>query len=389
MKTHFHSLKKALPFAFLFASAPAQSQVDESSLYISGYTEIYFAQDAENPSDEQRPNFITNHKVQKQLGLNLAYIKALYSNKRVRANIALMTGTYAQYNLASESSVLRNIHEANVGFDFSPNQEKFRNNDSDKAPPKIWLDAGIFPSHIGFERPEGHDCLSLTRSLLSENSPYYETGIRFSYQSANERMFLSALLLNGWQRIRQPNGSSYPAYGWQMLFSPVDNFKLNISGYVGNERRENEESKWRGFLNLYGDLKLKVKEGQEKFRIQAGLDFGMQETEPDEGKWNIWYSPVCLFRYRFAKKLSATFRIENYVDKGGIIINRSGFKSSGYSFNFDYMPSSNAMLRIELRKLETQETDISVPGLNLKSSHLFITCSAIVSFSSLNLSTKK
>jgi hypothetical protein len=39
------------------------------------------------------------------------------------------------------------------------------------------------PSHIGFESVISADCWTLTRSLLAENSPYYETGMRLEATS--------------------------------------------------------------------------------------------------------------------------------------------------------------------------------------------------------------
>jgi hypothetical protein len=58
----------------------------------------------------------------------------------------------------------------------------------------LWLDAGIMPSHIGFESAVSADCWTLTRSLLAENSPYYETGIKLGYVSKDEKLYISALL---------------------------------------------------------------------------------------------------------------------------------------------------------------------------------------------------
>ena len=85
----------------------------------------------------------------------------------MRANLALMAGTYAQDNLSAEQDALKLINEANVGFKIS----KTKN---------IWIDAGIMPSHIGWESAIGKDNMNLTRSLAAENSPYFETGAKIS-----------------------------------------------------------------------------------------------------------------------------------------------------------------------------------------------------------------
>jgi hypothetical protein len=52
---------------------------------------------------------------------------------------------------------LKNIYEANVGISLNK-----KNN--------LWVDAGVMPSHIGFESAISMDNWYLTRSLLAENS---------------------------------------------------------------------------------------------------------------------------------------------------------------------------------------------------------------------------
>jgi uncharacterized pyridoxamine 5'-phosphate oxidase family protein len=47
-----------------------------------------------------------------EVNINLGYIKAEYAKDNVRGNIAFMTGTYVNKNLAHESGVLKNIFEA-------------------------------------------------------------------------------------------------------------------------------------------------------------------------------------------------------------------------------------------------------------------------------------
>ena len=143
-----------------------------------------------------------------KVNLNLGFVKANYTTEKVRGNFALMGGTYAQYNLAAEQGLLKNIFEANIGVKISNKKN-------------IWIDAGIMPSHIGFESAIGKDCWNLTRSILAENSPYYESGIKLSYTSTNEKLYLAAMYLNGWQRIQRVIGNQSPAFGTQLIYKLV------------------------------------------------------------------------------------------------------------------------------------------------------------------------
>jgi len=121
----------------------------------------------------------------------------------VRANLALMAGTYANANLSAEPGVMRNILEAYAGVKISKSKN-------------LWIDAGIFSSHIGFESAVGKDCWNLTRGILAENSPYYESGVKIGYPSEDGKWFASGLMLNGWQRIQRVEGNNTPAFGHQL-----------------------------------------------------------------------------------------------------------------------------------------------------------------------------
>ncbi len=45
------------------------------------------------------------------------------------------------------------------------------------------------PSHIGFESAVGSDCWNLTRSILAENSPYFESGIKLNYTNKKQDVY--------------------------------------------------------------------------------------------------------------------------------------------------------------------------------------------------------
>ena len=76
------------------------------------------------------------------------------------------------------------------------------------------------PSHIGWEGAVSKDDWTLTRSVAADNSPYFESGVKIGYTSKNEQWYLSALILNGWQRIHRVDGNSTPAFGTQITYKP-------------------------------------------------------------------------------------------------------------------------------------------------------------------------
>ena len=99
-------------FTFLLSvQVNAQDSVLPPPLSISAYLEPYYLFDFNQPSDHNRPAFVYSHNRHHEVNINLGMIKAAYTAPGVRANLALMAGTYTQANLAGEPPVLRHLYE--------------------------------------------------------------------------------------------------------------------------------------------------------------------------------------------------------------------------------------------------------------------------------------
>ena len=347
-----------------FTSINAQEVAKEKSPFtFSGYLETYYSYDFENPGNHLRPEFVYSHNKHNELNLNLVLMKGNYLKDNVRANLALMAGTYPQYNLAAEQDLLKNIFEANAGVKISSKHN-------------LWLDAGIMTSHIGFESAIGKDCVTLTRSILADNSPYYETGVKIGYTSDSAKWYLAAMYLNGWQRIQKIDGNQTPAFGTQITFKPTGKTTLNWSTYVGNEQPDNER-KWRYFNNFYGQFKV-----SEKTSLIAGFDIGAQQTLNKSSNYDVWYSPILMAQYKPNLKIQLGFRGEYYQDEKGVIIatgTENGFKTFGVSANFDYLVAENIMFRIEARNLNSKN-NVFLKNGNPTNQNTFLTTSLAISF---------
>ncbi|WP_160712265.1 porin [Chitinophaga solisilvae] len=346
----------------LFAQDVTKEKEDKNKgkLTISGYAEAYYSYDMNQPQDHTKPGFIYNHNRHNELNLNLALLKANYTADRVRANVALMAGTYAQYNLAAEPSVLQHVYEANVGIRVGKN---------------VWIDAGIMPAHIGFESAIGKDCYTLTRSLAAENSPYYETGAKVTW-TPNDKWTFAVMYLNGWQRIKRVDGNQTPNFGTQISFKPSAKVFLNWSTYVGNDMPDSVRA-MRYFNNLYGTFNI-----TEKFSLIAGIDYGLQQKAKGKSDLYNWYTPVIIGRYAFTDKFAMAGRVEHYNDKDGVIIGTgtpNGFQTTGYSLNMDFTPVNNVMFRIEGKMFDGKDKTFQ-KGADLKNTNTSITASLAVWF---------
>ncbi|MBP9924200.1 MAG: porin [Bacteroidia bacterium] len=358
-------MKRILTIIIVLNSMMANAQKDTTinPLSFSGYLETYYLYDFGNPADHNRPGFVYSHNRHNEVNINLGYIKAAYEKDNVRANLALMSGTYSNANLAAEPGVLKNIYEGNIGVKVSKKSN-------------LWIDAGIFSSHIGFESAVSKDCWTLTRSILADNSPYYESGVKLSYTSPNEKWFISGLFLNGWQRIQRVDYNNTPAFGTQFTFKPNKKITLNSSSFVGNDKPDSTKQ-MRYFHNLYGIVKL-----NDKLAFTAGFDFGAEQNSKGSSDYNTWYSPVLILRLSPDSKNSFAARIEYYEDINGVIINTgtpNGFKTMGYSLNYDHAISDNAMWRIE-GKSYTSKDEIFLKDDAPTNSNFSITTSLAVSF---------
>ncbi|MEB2778442.1 porin [Algoriphagus sp. D3-2-R+10] len=327
-----------MTFAFC-STVYAQDTKPASPFSISGYLETYYIYDFGNPQDHKRPDFVYSFNRHNEVNLNLGYIQASYLTDQVRANLALMTGTYANANLAAEPGVLKNIYEASIGVKISKNHN-------------LWIDAGIFPSHVGFESAVGAVCWNMTRSMLADNSPYFESGAKLSYTSEDERWFFSGLILNGWQRIQRLDGNNTPAFGHQLTFKPSDKIILNSSSFIGSDTPDSLRQ-MRYFHNLYGQFEI-----TERVGLIAGFDIGVQQRSKESKVYDSWYSPVVIARYLVSDILTLAARAEYYADPSEVIISTgtaNGFKTFGYSLNADLAVAENVLWRIEARSLRSED----------------------------------
>ncbi|MBB2144294.1 outer membrane beta-barrel protein [Pedobacter sp. LMG 31464] len=346
----------------LFTALNIQAQ-EGSKIKITGYLETYYSYDFNEPANNTRPSFVYSHNRHNEVNLNLGFIKANYDNDKVRANIALMAGTYPNANLAAEPGVLKNIFEANAGVKLSEKEN-------------LWLDAGIFSSHIGFESAISKDCWVLTRGIASENTPYYESGAKLTYGTADNKFTATVLYLNGWQRINRLDGNSKPAGGVQLTYKPSSKITLNYSNYIGKEG-VNAVAVTRIYHNFYAIAQL-----TDNFGVTAGFDYATQQKVKGQSAKSEILSPVLIAQYKFDPKWAIAGRAEYYEDKNGIFIATgipNGFKTTGYSVNLDYSPISNAVVRLEGKVYDSKDK-IFVRDINTVNNNAAITASIAVSF---------
>jgi hypothetical protein len=356
------------------SDASATTVAPNSGLTLSGYIEAYYSHDFTAPKTAQeRPGFLYNHKRNREININLAFIKGAYVSERVRGNLAIQVGTYAQYNYAAEQDLVRNIFEANAGVKLSSKKD-------------LWLDAGIFSSHIGFESAISKDCWTLTRSIVAENSPYYLAGAKLTYNSSNGKWTLLGSVLNGWQRIAKLPGYSGPSVSTQVQFRPSSKLTLNWSSFIGSDRPDSLKQ-GRFYNNVYAIIN-----PAGKFGVILGFDIGADRKPIISGRRvgngsYVWYTPVIIARLATSEKSYLAGRIEYYDDKNGVIIatgtasadQPNGFQTWGYSLNYDYTIMTNVLFRLE-GKVYSSKDAIFETSSGMSKTNTALTTSLAISF---------
>ena len=327
-------IKYIATLGILLVSINSFAQRQQKTFTFEGYGEMYYGFDFSSPKNNTRPAFVYNHNRHNEVNVNLAMLRAQYRKDRVRANVGIMAGTYANANLAAEAGVARNIYEANAGIRLTKKRE-------------LWFDVGVFESHIGPEGAVSMDCPTLTRSLTAEGSPYYEAGMRLSYTTINQKWYIALLHLNGWQRMYRPNNSYLPGGGLQLMYKPSKKLTLNMSTYVGAP--SNGTNRERYFVDFYVLAQL-----SKRISLSYTIDLGLQENATTT--LEEWMGTSLILTVKPSRKSAITARGEYFSDPYLNIMPANitlpingGYFLWAYSLGYDRWVTKNVLWRIEAK----------------------------------------
>lgn len=316
------------------------------------FADLYYARTNPTPPDNRRP-YVTQSVYTNEMQLNHGLFHVEGENEKVRFGLGGHTGSYVEANYAGEPEQYQYIYEARVGVNLWKD---------------LWLDAGIFPSHIGMESAMSIDNQTYTRSLMAENSPYYESGAKLSWEGFENWTF-SVLALNGWQKIRNTNNDM--ALGTQVEYSK-NGFTFNYSTFIGNEAPSEERRQTRYFQNFFIAW-----EPDEKWEIRAAFDIGFQAKNYDSWFQRLenqdinlinrqtrdtgmfrWYTNALIVSYWITPEFRIAGRVEYFHDPRQLIVQTdspNGYQVTSGSVNFDYFITKNTALRFEYRTFSSMD----------------------------------
>lgn len=331
-------------FAFLVSGATARDAAGQSSetdsttrIKFGGFLDTYYAFDFNRPALRDRA-FTTQAARNNEFNVNLAFLDATLVADRLRGRIAIQFGTSVQANYASEpsigavsgSDVSQFLQEAVAGYNFTR---------------ALWVDAGVFLSSFGSENWTSRDNWTYTRSMVAENSPYYESGVKATWQ-VSRRLALQMHLINGWQNVSENNSDK--ALGFRVDYVPSARMSLSYDAFLGNEAFDSAGTSNR----IWQEAIVTTGVGRQ-FQIRGTIDYGVQERTSSGA--DSWWGYSLIGRYSISRTIHAAARMERYADKDQIIVRTNlpyGFCATGWSLNTDFEPVPHLLARVEFRQLD-------------------------------------
>jgi hypothetical protein len=297
---------------------------------LSFYAEAYAGFDINQPISQNKASFIYNHHRLNEATLNLVQTEFghLSTNGLNRFKLGLQAGTYVERNLLGEPPALRHISEAYVGFRLSKTHQ-------------IWADMGIFNSHIGMESVKGIENDMLTRTLMADNSPYYESGLRIMYKTP--KLDIGIFALNGWQNMRRFSlPRTGPSLGTQIQWRKGQ-FTLNSSSFFGILIPKPIK-----MIRAYHNLWISYASPSQTHKFSLTVDAGFQSYRSSLViSSSYWYAGALIYRGTINQHWAVTARAEAYLDPDGMFVSQGGNGTLGgnitggaagaeYRFNDDF-----------------------------------------------------
>lgn len=328
-----HSVGLLMMLALMMIHVKSQSQ---SPIQNIGYNiEMYYGIDFKN-NEIQSDHYFNHHSLQAPR-INYAQLEWKKSFNQWQFQLGIHDGDYVRRNYSDQPQWAQLISVAQLQY--SPQNVK-----------QLKLTAGIFPSHIGFESAWVQNNLTLTRSLLAENSPYYESGIHTQYLSKNGKLTLGILALTGWQQAHLATPVRKASWGWSSSFQLNTQILLSYNGFWGYQNATGIQPK--SYHNFYSAIQ------KDAWKCIVGFDYGQIKNQPNAQNW---YSPVVILSRTLNEQWQATFRIESMKDEYSMILidNKNLItQKSTLGLTAQYTSKRKFQYRLECKQMFSEKSNI-------------------------------
>jgi hypothetical protein len=334
-----NSFRCSIVFFFLALSSfscLAQLKDSTASFKFGGYADVYYARYSDSVGLNKYQKFPAISPRSNTFGVNVLQFTAQYSSEKIRSSAALFFGDIPS---SAWSPVFNYIQEANIGF---------------RLAKKLWLDAGLFKTHIGTEALLPKDNIASSLSVITVYEPWYQAGLKLSY-TPNTRLSMCLHILNGYNTFVTTN--KHKSAGITLLYLLGEKGSIGYYNLMGNVAQDLDKiSRFRILNNLAFNYDLTA-----KLKLSMGVDYISQSHSDvsDSTKTASIFSAILTLRYQAGKKLGVYGREEFYNDRSGVLSGLivdsgnhfTGYVLSGTTLGLEYKVTGNSYIRLEGREL--------------------------------------
>jgi len=311
--------------------APASAA--KPRIEVAGFVDFYYTYNFNRPADHANwfAGVGSTAKRDDEFAINLAQIDFVMAPSPVGFHLAAGYGNALDVvhgaevsGVATSPDTWRNLVQASIQYQTGVGRG-------------LSIEAGVFPSHIGFEALQSKDNWNYTRSWLGEFSPYYQTGVKVAYP-IGEHWSTQVHILNGWQMIADNNRGK--TLGWQFAYA-ADKVSLSFNGLVGPELPDDDHD-----LRALVDT-VAVWRATPDWSFALSFDLGGQEQPSgDDAHWQGVgvYARLAPPGVRTAMAL----RAEYYDDEDGVISGTPQILRE-LTATFEVRPVDHLILKVEGR----------------------------------------
>jgi hypothetical protein len=271
----------------------------------------------------------------------MALVTLHFQHPGLRAAVGLQMGDIPA---SAWSNDFNWIQEANAGF---------------RLHPKIWIDGGLFRTHIGLESIQPRENICQSVSLVTYFEPYYLSGIKLSY-TPGPRLTFQAQVFNSFNGFTENNRKK--AVGISCMYEPRNTLSLTSNLLFSDDAPTGSSSKRRLYWNTFGSWR------KGRWLAGAELNGGVQSQLDAAAKRSaIWmYSAMFSARYQLTNSRFIYSRLEIFRDPNemltGPVLDRNhslvGLQVEGLTMGFEWRPFLNAHIRLEGRGLYTRQDEM-------------------------------
>lgn len=353
-------------FSILLAPALSFSQTKDTigtkallakipeTIKFSGYVDAFYAYSSDSMGVNQFQKFPNVSPKNNQFGINIFQLSAQYTAEKVRATATIHYGDLPSGAWSTDYNI---IQEANAGF---------------RLTKKLWIDAGLFKTHIGTELLLPRDNITSSVAVVTYYEPWWQAGVRLTY-TPSDKLLITLHILNGYNTFVENNKSK--SYGLGVSYALGEKGNINYYNLIGDDSPDAAETKHLRFLNNV----VFNYEFTKKFKTTIGVDYITQQHSSlsDTTQSAAAFSAILTLKYQLKPRFAIYARGETFSDKNGFLTGvitdaknkQTGYVVNGATVGVEFKPAENAYLRFEARDLmmENNQKIFHTDGANTNS----------------------